>query len=136
LEPAAVVVLVSEQGLAGSGGHQGRVGGQDAQQHLALGGLGAGQREADRQALAGADQVQPQPPNQREWLAQEPYGAQPASADRLVVSRERPHATGVESATPTSAVQNVVGLASARMTCRMSSAAARRRWLAPGCLGS
>src|SRR5215212_10878678 len=57
LEPAAVVVLVSDQGLAGSGGHQGRVGGQDAQQHLAFVGLGAGQREADRQALQGADQV-------------------------------------------------------------------------------
>jgi hypothetical protein len=52
-------VLVSDQGLAGSGGHQGRVGGQDAQQHLTLVGLGAGQREANRQALQGADQVQP-----------------------------------------------------------------------------
>jgi hypothetical protein len=52
-------VLVSDQGLAGSGGHQGRVGGQDAQQHLAFVGLGAGQREADRQALQGAAQVQP-----------------------------------------------------------------------------
>ena len=62
LELAAVVVLVGDQGLAGPGGHQGRISGQDAQQHLALVGFGAGQREGDRQAVQGADQVQPQPP--------------------------------------------------------------------------
>ena len=70
LEPAAVVVLVGDQGLAGPGSHQGRVGGQDAQQYLALVGLGAGQREADRQAVQVQTRCRRSPQNQREWLAQ------------------------------------------------------------------
>jgi hypothetical protein len=70
LELVAVVVLVGQQRLPRPGGQQLRLDGQQVGQHLALVGLGAGQREADRQALQGADQVQPQPQNQREWLAQ------------------------------------------------------------------
>jgi hypothetical protein len=45
----------------------------------------------------------------------------------LVVSRERPHSTGVESTTQTSSVHKVVSVAMARMAWRSSSAARRRR---------
>src|SRR6266536_2745425 len=58
----AEVVLVGDEGLVGPGGQQGRVGGKDAQQDLPFVGLGAGKREADRQAVQRADQVQAQPP--------------------------------------------------------------------------
>src|SRR6266542_3350010 len=61
-ERAAEVVLVGDEGLVGPGGQQGRVGGKDAQQDLPFVGLGAGKREADRQAVQRADQVQAQPP--------------------------------------------------------------------------
>ncbi|MEU5839511.1 hypothetical protein ABZ820_38460 [Streptomyces diacarni] len=37
------------------------------------------------------------PQENREWLAQYPYPAQPARSDRFTVGRERPHSTGVES---------------------------------------
>lgn len=37
------------------------------------------------------------PQNQREWLRQSPLPAASASAERRVVSTERPHSTGVES---------------------------------------
>src|SRR6266536_1667712 len=58
----AEVVLVGDEGLVGPGRQQGRVGGKDAQQDLPFVGLGAGKREADRQAVQRADQVQAQPP--------------------------------------------------------------------------
>ena len=61
LELAAVVVLVGQQRLPRPGGHQFRLDCQQVHQHLALVGLGAGQREGDREAVQGADQVQPQP---------------------------------------------------------------------------
>src|SRR6266508_4538534 len=48
----AEVVLVGDEGLVGPGGQQG----------LPFVGLGAGKREADRQAVQRADQVQAQPP--------------------------------------------------------------------------
>jgi hypothetical protein len=63
LEVAAVVVLVADQRLAGPGGQQARVGGEHADEHLALVGLSAGQGERDGQALQGADQVQVAPGN-------------------------------------------------------------------------
>jgi hypothetical protein len=62
LELAAVVVLVGQQRLSGSGGHHLRLDRQQVHQHLALVGLGAGKREGDREAMQGADKVQPQPP--------------------------------------------------------------------------
>jgi len=67
---AAVVVLVGRQPMARSSSHPLRRHGQQVQQDLALVGLGPGQREQDREAVQGTDQVQPQPQNQREWLAQ------------------------------------------------------------------
>jgi hypothetical protein len=48
LELLAAVVLVADQCLAGTIGHQGGVGGEEAEQGLAFVGLGAGQGESDR----------------------------------------------------------------------------------------
>ena len=62
LELLAVVVFVRDQVLAGMRRQQGRVGGEHAQQGLAFVGLGAGERERDRQPARGAQQVQPQAP--------------------------------------------------------------------------
>jgi hypothetical protein len=53
LEGGAVVVLVTDQGLAGPGGDQVLAGGEHAGQDLALVGFRAGQREGDGQALPG-----------------------------------------------------------------------------------
>lgn len=44
-----------------------------------------------------------------------------------MVSQERPHSTGVESTIHTSSVHSAVSTASARLVCRMSPAAVRRR---------
>src|SRR6266545_3633267 len=56
-EVAAVVVPVTDQGLARPVREQGRVGVEDTEQHLPFVGLGAGQREADRQTSQGGEQV-------------------------------------------------------------------------------
>src|SRR6266545_3235131 len=60
-EVAAVVVLVRDQDLSWSVPGQGGVG-EDVQQYQAFVGFGAGQRGPDRQAVQGAQQVQPQTP--------------------------------------------------------------------------
>src|SRR3984957_3401149 len=75
------------------------------------------------------------PQNQREWEAQYPYCAQPARSERLAVSLERPHSTGVESTTQTSSAHRLVPAARTRMQCRISPAAGRSRLLYPGCCG-
>ena len=59
------------------------------------------------------------PQKYREWLAQYPYSAHPARSERLAVSRDRPHSTGVESTTHTSSVHTAVSAARARMQCRI-----------------
>jgi hypothetical protein len=59
LKLAAVVVLVRDHDLPHPRGRQLRVGVEDPEQGLALIGLGAGQGEPDRQAMQGAQQVQP-----------------------------------------------------------------------------
>src|SRR5918995_4623488 len=64
LEVAAEVVLVGDHDLPGPSGGQVGVGGEDAEQGLALVGLRAGQGEADRQPVQGAQQVQPQSPEE------------------------------------------------------------------------
>jgi hypothetical protein len=61
-EGAAEVVLVPDQRLARVGVHHVAGVVEHAQQHLALIGLGTGQREQHRQPGQGGDQVQPQPP--------------------------------------------------------------------------
>src|SRR5450631_1519139 len=61
-EVVAVVVLVTDESLAGPGGDQVRASGEHAAQHIAFVSFGAGQGEGDGQALQGADQVQPQAP--------------------------------------------------------------------------
>jgi hypothetical protein len=53
LELATVVVLVGNEGLVVPADQQGRVGGQDAEEGFAFVGFGAGQREADREAVGG-----------------------------------------------------------------------------------
>jgi hypothetical protein len=58
-EVVPVVVLVRDDDLAAAAGGQGGVG-QDVQEHLALVRFGAGQGEADGQAVQGAQQVQAQ----------------------------------------------------------------------------
>src|ERR687898_3114552 len=61
LEQLAVVVLVPDHGLPGPSGQAGGVG-EDVGQGVSLVGFGAGERPADREAVQGGDQVQPQPP--------------------------------------------------------------------------
>jgi hypothetical protein len=53
----------------------------------------------------------------------------PASAERVTVSCERPHSTGVESMIQTSWVHKLVSVATARMAWRSSNPAPRRRLL-------
>jgi hypothetical protein len=69
------------------------------------------------------------PQKYREWLAQYSYSAHPARSERLAVSRERPHSTGVESTTQTSLVHGMVSAARTRMQSLISEAAARSRLL-------
>jgi hypothetical protein len=106
-----------------------RVSGQDAQQGLAFAGFGAGEGEGDGQAAEVATRCSRSPQNQREWLAQYPYSAQPARSERRAVSRERPHSTGVQSTTQTSSVHKLVSAASSRIKVVISTAAARSRRL-------
>jgi hypothetical protein len=109
------VALVQQPQLAPAGGQQAGLDVEQVNQDLALVGLGVGQGNGDRQAVHGGDQVQAQPQTEREWAAQEPYPAQPASAERLAVCRERPHSTGVASATQRSSVHRSVSAARAPM---------------------
>ncbi len=73
--------------------------------------------------------MQAQAQKKRLWLAQYPYSAHPARSERLTVSRERPHSTGVESTIHTSSLHTEVSVASSRVTRRSNSAALRRRLL-------
>ena len=65
-ERAAVVVLVADQGLAGRACRpgQGGCGPERCREDVAFVGFGAGQRPAHGQAVQGADQVQPQAPEE------------------------------------------------------------------------
>jgi hypothetical protein len=94
LELAAAGVLVGEQDLPRPGRHQPRLDRQQVQQHLALISLGPGEGDRDWQAVQGADQVQPQPPEVTGAAGAIAVLAHPASWERLAVSRERPHSTG------------------------------------------
>jgi hypothetical protein len=62
LKLPAAVVPVGDHRLPRSVGSQRGVGVEDAEQHIPLVGLGAGDGEADRQPVQGAEQVQPEPP--------------------------------------------------------------------------
>jgi hypothetical protein len=63
---AAPVVLVTDDGLVAAGGDSGRDwgGGEDVVQGVAFVGFGAGQCPADGQTVQGAEQVQPQAPEE------------------------------------------------------------------------
>src|SRR5699024_3967062 len=52
------------------------------------------------------------PQKNLEWEAQYPYSAHPARSERLTVSRDRAHSTGVESMTHTSSVATLVSVPS------------------------
>ena len=69
------------------------------------------------------------PQKKRECEAQYPYSAHPARSERFVVSRDRPHSTGVESTTHTSSVHREVHATRCAMTARSIPAAARTRSL-------
>jgi hypothetical protein len=69
------------------------------------------------------------PQNLREWETQYPYCAHPARSERLTVSLERAHSTGVESTTRTSSVHRLVLAARTRVQWRTSPRAARGRLL-------
>lgn len=62
------------------------------------------------------------PQKKRLWLAQYPYSAHSARSERLTVSRERPHSTGVESTIRMPSLHTEVSVAGARVTRRSSSA--------------
>src|SRR6476660_2673794 len=67
--------------------------------------------------------------------AQYPYSAKPARSDRLAVSRDRPHSTGVESAIHTSSSNMLVRVPSARMSQLSVPTSLRSLLLYPGCWG-
>src|SRR6478609_9837086 len=67
--------------------------------------------------------------------AQYPYSAKPARSERLAVSRERPHSTGVESAIHTSSPNMLVRVPSARISQLKVPTNLRSRLLYPGCPG-
>ncbi len=71
------------------------------------------------------------PQDQREWLAQYPYWAYPASSERRTVSVDRPHSTGVESTTHTSSAHRLVSRASTRISHAIVAAILRSRLLYP-----
>lgn len=70
LELFGDVALVGEDPLARA--QQNGLGLEEVPGHLALVDLGVGQRKGDRQPSRGAHQMESQPQNQREWLAQQP----------------------------------------------------------------
>ena len=74
------------------------------------------------------------PQNQRECEAQYPYCAHPASSERLTVSRERAHSTGVESTTQTSPDHRLVLAARTRVQCRTRPAGRPQPLVVPGLL--
>jgi hypothetical protein len=126
LELAAVVVLVGHQDLSWPQGHQLRLDRQELGQHLAVHGVGTGQRKGDREPMAGAHQVQPQPPEPAR-IAGTPAVGGPSG--QLRAPRGLPGAatlTGVESASQRSSVHSAVSLAMARMAWPMCPAARRR----------
>lgn len=87
LEFGAEVVLVPDEDLPGSVRVEGGVGVQDVEQDRLFVGLGAGQREADRQPMQGGQQVQAQSPEVTGVAAQWPYSAHPASSLRCASPR-------------------------------------------------
>lgn len=74
------------------------------------------------------------PQKDRLWEAQFPYSAKLARSDRLAVSRDRPHSTGVESAIHTSS-NILVRVPSARMSQLSVPTSLHSRLLYPGCWG-
>ena len=76
------------------------------------------------------------PQKNRDWLAQCPYSAHPARSERLTVSRERVHSTGVESITHMSSVATLVSLPRAVINLDMVAASFRSRLSYPGWRGS
>jgi hypothetical protein len=127
LEGAAVVVLVGYQGLAAAPGQAGVA--QDGQQDLPLVGFAPVSAMPTGRPCKVATRCSRSPQNHREWLAQYPYCAHPASSDRRAVSRDRPHSTGVESATQTSSDQIAVSAASSRVGWLIVPASFRSRLL-------
>src|SRR5664279_1172251 len=64
-----------------------------------------------------------------------PYSAKPARSERLAVSRDRPHSTGVESAIHTSSLNMLVRVPSARISQLRVPTSLRSRLLYPDCPG-
>ena len=86
------------------------------EQGAPLVGLGAGEREADRQPAEGAQQVQPQPPEVAGMGGAVAVFGDAGQVRAFHRSRERAHSTGVESASHTSSVHSLVSRAGALIT--------------------
>ena len=135
-EVLAEVVLVADQGLPRVLFHDVTPGVQHAQQRLALIGLGAGDREQDRQPLRTGCTPGAAAAPRRTGNATRSSRTRPSPGDvplRLTVSRDRPHSTGVESTTQTSLLHSAVSIASIRITRMNSQNAFRTRLLYPDC---
>ena len=101
-----------------------------ARMGLTLVGCGAGEREADGQAVKRAQQVQPQPPEIAGMggaVAVSGVSGQVRAAYCLL----RPHSTGVESTSHTSSPHRLVSQASMRISQHMVAASLRTRLLYP-----
>ena len=80
------VALVSQDDQPGPLGHEPGFDVQQLDQDLPLVSFGVGQREGNRQAVQGTDQVQPQPPEVAGVRAAVAVGGPPAKAERRAVS--------------------------------------------------
>src|SRR5262245_42577800 len=134
-EVLAVVVLVADQHLPGTAGRQRRIVFQDASSTCRSSALATARANPMGSPPTVAIRCSRSPQKYREWEAQYPYCAHPARSERLTVSRDRPHSTGVESTTQTSSAHSEASVASTRITTVIRAAEARSRLLYPGCRG-
>ena len=100
----AVVALVGDQGLRGPAAGQGGVDVEHVGQDVAFVGLGAGQGDRSAARAGCTPGAAAAPRSSASARRSSRSSAHPARSERLAVSRERPHSTGVESTIQTSSV--------------------------------
>src|SRR4029450_10973575 len=97
--------------------------------HLALAQLGLARHQAIGSPSGPARKYSRNPQEERRWLWQQPPPATPASADRLTVSRDAAHGTGVESTRRSWSPKLGVGTARSLIASATSGPARRSRRL-------